>query len=103
MNDIKVLHLYLEDRRRGCLPETDKAIKEALLALENKNVLETELKLVRKQMLDYENKLNRLEKWLEREIKVSTEVTENRCKEIITKAISRKRLDTLKEVHEVLE
>jgi len=48
-------------------------------------------------------KLDRLEKWLEREIEVSTEVTENRCKEIITKAISRKRLDTLKEVHEVLQ
>ena len=48
-------------------------------------------------------KLDRLEKWLEREIEVSTEVTENRCKEIITKAISRKRLDTLKEVREVLQ
>ena len=36
MSTVEVLRKYIADERRGCLPETRQAIKEALLTLEEK-------------------------------------------------------------------
>jgi len=85
------------------------ALKEACLALENQRLLETELKLIRKQMLDYENKLNRLEKWLDNRIKKNQERLDWQKKRLdepfsqqIADAIEQRIVD-YKEVRSVLE
>jgi DNA-binding transcriptional regulator GbsR (MarR family) len=44
------------------------ALNEALLALEQKDVKDTEIKLLHKQITDYERILNGLNEWLEKEI-----------------------------------
>jgi len=67
------LYFNQEDYYKGVSAHIrlDNALDEALLVFEKQEFLETELRLVRKQMLDYENKLNRLDKWLDERIKSS--------------------------------
>jgi hypothetical protein len=78
------------------------ALKEALLALEQKDVKDTEIRLLHKQITNYERILNGLNEWLEKEI----ESTGNRLKNAQLNGNSKRQttsMTRIKALREVLE
>jgi hypothetical protein len=81
------------------------ATQEALLALEQKDVKDTEIRLLHKQITNYERILNGLNEWLEKEI-VAGRIKQSRAQtqgESVRQTISMTRLKALREVLGFLE